>query len=161
MGLKPHSGKGLGFNSRRARHIIRVQQHFIWKCILSNFLIQDHHCLVRRSKTVKNLSAHNMNWGIFELKKLILLLNSILLLFLGLNVIKPACAETSNTVTCFTSQNPVTIDGKWKSADECSDANKVTLEKNFRFNYYVNLGEDYCRVKHDDKYIHVLLDCVR
>ena len=69
-------------------------------------------------------------------------------------------ATTDNIVTCGMLQNPVVIDGKWTTSVEWSDTAEIVLTKSSRYNYYVQSGEAYCRVKRDDNYLYVLLDSV-
>ena len=82
-----------------------------------------------------------------------------LLVLSGLTYAK---AETGNSATCYMLKTPITLDGKWTSADEWSDA--VSLPMRFNPNFKVwgltENGTAYCMVKHDKENLYVLIDAV-
>jgi hypothetical protein len=76
-------------------------------------------------------------------------------LFLSLLFTPPiALAGTGGNVTCGTSQNPVTIDGKWTTQGEWTDA------VDFSLLFVQGSGEVYFKAKHDDHYLYALIDFV-
>jgi hypothetical protein len=83
-------------------------------------------------------------------------------LLLTLSSLTYAKAETSNSATCYMLETPVTLDGKWTSADEWNDAVSLPMKFNPNFkNYgYTENGTAYCMVKHDQEKLYVLVDAV-
>lgn len=53
--------------------------------------------------------------------------------------------------------NPVVIDGKWTTVNEWNDAQEYPMEYNI-YNKYKNNGTSYLRVKHNQKYLYILID---
>ncbi|MHA2033655.1 MAG: hypothetical protein ACW99Q_30170 [Candidatus Kariarchaeaceae archaeon] len=53
--------------------------------------------------------------------------------------------------------NPVIIDGKWTTVNEWNDAQEYPMEYNI-YDKYKNNGTGYLRVKHDKKYLYILID---
>jgi hypothetical protein len=79
------------------------------------------------------------------------LLLTVTLLCLGALVLP---VRANESISCGALTNPVTIDGKWTSANEWEDAFEVSI------GFVKGSGEAYFKGKHDQNYLYALIDFV-
>jgi hypothetical protein len=89
-----------------------------------------------------------------NLKKTLSITAALLVLFIAIHMIPPVQVKADQTLLCPTLENPVTMDGKWTSSQEWSDAYEGKLV------FLWGSGEAYFRIKHDDDFLYLFVDYV-
>lgn len=95
-------------------------------------------------------------------RNVLLLCICLLTLSLASNSLEVVQAQAVNTMTCFTLQNPVTVDGRYTGQDEWQDSLELSLVSYIgqgTINWTGN-GSAYIKTKHDNAFLYVLVDFV-